>query len=119
MRKGPLYLATLGLALNLVLWGVPGMVAASAAAHYALPDNTPTLSAALQGIEVGSGPTPSLLNGLVQLIGAEAEAMQVAGAALQQQPPPEDLVPRANAASARVLQAATSYVRAAQALTNR
>ena len=32
MLKGPIALASFGLARNLVLWGIPGMVAASGAA---------------------------------------------------------------------------------------
>jgi len=118
MRKGPLWLASIGLALNLVLWGVPGMVMASGAAHLVLPDSTPDIAQALRTVEIGSGPTPSLLDALVQLVGAESEALQVAGLGLQQ-PPPSDLAPRANAAGGRVLTAVTTYVRAAQALTNR
>ena len=118
MRKGPLWLATFGLALNFVLWGVPGMVMASGIAHLALPDTTPTLSQALRQVDVGSGPTPSLLDGLVQLIGAESEALQVAGMGLQQ-PTPEDLAPRANTAGEHGLTAVRTSIRAAQALTNR
>ena len=117
MLKGPLLLATLGLALNVCLWGIPGMVAASGAVHLISP-STPTIAEALNQIERDASPTPSLPDALVQLISAEATAMQVAGAALQQ-PTPQDMVPRANAAGAQVLGAVQTYVRAEQAITRR
>jgi len=117
MLKGPLVLASFGLALNLFVWGVPGMVAASGAAHLLLPAQTPSLSQALGSLERTAGPTPSLPDALIQLIGAESEALQVAGDGLTQ-PAPEDLVPRANAAGTRVLDAATTYVRSAQAVVS-
>jgi hypothetical protein len=118
MPKGPLLLASLGLALSLFLRGVPAMVAAADAAHLVLPNNTPTISQALDSLERNSGQTPSLEDALIKLIGAESEALQVAGEGLQQ-PAPNDLAPRANAAGARVEDAAATYARAAQALLNR
>ena len=118
MPKGPLVLASFGLALNLFLWGVPGLVAAAAAAHLVLPDRTPTISEALGRLESSSGPTPSLEDALIKLLGAESEALNVAGAGLQQ-PTPPDLAPRANAAGARVEDAVATYVRAAQRALSR
>jgi hypothetical protein len=111
MPKAPLLLATFGLALNMVLWGVPGMVATAAAAHALLPE-TPTLSDALQ--QTGKQ-SPAITTSLVQLIGAESEALKVAGDALQQ-PTPENLAPRANAAGGHVETALQNYVTAVQSL---
>jgi hypothetical protein len=107
-------MATAGLAINLMLWGVPGMVGASALPHLIAPDRAPTLAQTLFNAGRSSGKTPSVPDALMQLIGAEAEALQVAGAALQQ-PTPADLAPRANEAGGRVLEAVTSYARSAQA----
>ncbi len=53
------------------------------------------------------------MDALIQLIGAELEAVHVAGAALQQ-PTPADIGPTATAASARVLAAMTHHVQAAR-----
>ncbi len=39
MLKAPLALASFGLAVNVMLWSVPGMVAASALPHAFLPDS--------------------------------------------------------------------------------
>jgi len=116
MLKGPLTLASFGLALNLVLWGVPGMVAASGAAHLFEPDSS--VSQTLAALERTAGPTPSLPDALVGLVGAESEALQVAGEGLQQ-PTPKDLAPRANAAGARVEDAIQTYLRSAEAIVDR
>jgi hypothetical protein len=106
-------LATLGLAMNVMLWSMPGLVAASALPHALFPDSAPTLASLLASAESGAGQSPGLADALVQLIGAEAEALQVAGAALRQ-PAPADLGPSANAAGARVLSAVNAYARSAQ-----
>ena|SRR5689334_2391799 len=113
MLKGPFMLAGFGLALNLVLWGVPGMVAASGAAHLILPDVAPTQSQTLR--LAGASDSSSVYSALVKLIGAESEALEVAGEGLQQ-PMPEDLAPRANVAGEHVHEAVVSYLQAAQAL---
>jgi hypothetical protein len=118
MLKGPLLFASFGLALNVVLWSVPGMVGASALPHLVFPDNAPTLAQALASAERGAGVTPSLPDALMLLIGAESEALQVAGMGLQQ-PTPADLAPRANQAGARVLDAVRTYVRSADAVFRR
>ena len=111
-------MASLGLALNLMLWSVPALVGASAVPHLVLPNTAPTLAETLAAVENKSGVTPSLPEALVQLIGAEAEALQVAGQGLQQ-PLPDDLAAKANHAGVRVLQAVTTYVRSANAVFNR
>jgi hypothetical protein len=111
-------LASFGLAVNLFLWGIPGLVAAAGAAHLVAPTSTPTLAETLQSLESHSSATPGLEDALIKLIGAESEALQVAGDALQQ-PTPTDIAPRANAAGAHVEDAAATYVRAAQALLQR
>ena len=103
-------LASFGLALNLFLWGIPGLVMASGAVHAVFPSSTPT-----QSQMVDSGSDKSLYTALVRLIGAELEALQVAGDGLQQ-PTPADLAPRASAAGAHVEDAAVTYIRAAQAV---
>ena len=110
-------LASFGLAVTLFLWSMPGLVAASAAAHLAMPASAPTLVQALDALQSNgaTGRSPTLLDALLMLVGAEAEALQVAGAALQQ-PAPVDLATRANAAGARVEDAVYAYVGAARAL---
>ena len=113
MLKGPLVLASFGLGLNLFLWGIPGRVAASSAAHAVFPNATPTQSQTLSAVDSASD--KSLYTALATLIGAESEALQVAGDGLQQ-PTPADLASRANAAGAHVEDAAASYMRAAQAI---
>jgi hypothetical protein len=111
-------LATFGLACSFVLWTVPAFVAAAALPHALFPNTAPTLSEVIASAERTSGPTPNLLDALTRLIGAESEAMQVAAAGLQQ-PTPPDLAPRANQASAHVLDAVQAYVRSAQAIVDR
>jgi hypothetical protein len=113
MLKAPMVLALFGLSLNMLLWGVPGVVATSAAAHYVLPQAR-SFSDSLQHI---SG-SPPITAALAQLVGAESDALQVAGEALQQ-PTPSDLAPRANAAGAHVATALQKYVSAVQELTRR
>jgi hypothetical protein len=115
MFRIPILMATLGLAFNLLLWSVPAFVAASALPHAVFPDNAPTLSGALAQAEHAAGPMPSLPDALLQLIGAESEALQVAGLGLQT-PPPADLAPRADHAGARVLDTVTVYIRSASAV---
>jgi hypothetical protein len=113
--KLPVALASFGLALNVMLWSVPAMVGASALPHALLPDNVPGLADVLASAERRpSGGAPNLLDALVQLVGAEAEAMQVAGAGLKQSPP-ADLASQADHAGNRVLAAVTAYVGAAKA----
>jgi hypothetical protein len=111
-------MATFGLACNFMLWTVPAFVGATALPHALFPNSTPNLSQALGRGERTSGPTPSLLDALTQLIGAESEAMQVAALGLQQ-PTPPDLAPRANEAGAHVRDAVATYVRSAQAVIDR
>ena len=61
---------------------------------------------------------PSMPDALVGLIGAEAEAIEVAGVAIQG-PTTPDLGPRADRPGARVLQAVQAYVCAAAAVLER
>jgi hypothetical protein len=118
MLRPPLLLATFGLACSFVLWTVPAFVAAAAVPHALFPNSAPSLSQVIALAERTSGPTPNLLDALTRLIGAESEAMQVAAAGLQQ-PTPPDLGPRADQASARVLDAVHTYVRSAQAIVDK
>jgi hypothetical protein len=106
--------STLGIAANLTLWSVPLLVGASAVPTLLSPHNAPTLAQALTSAEHNAGQTPGLLDGLTQLIGAESEALDVAGAGLAQ-PTSVDLGPRAEHASGRVLDAVSTYVRSASA----
>src|SRR6266545_2481886 len=99
--RGTLAMASSGLAFNFVLWTVPVLVGAAALPHALFPDHTPTLAQALDSVERTAGPTPSLPDALVQLIGAESEAMHVAGVALQPNPP-ANLAQQANRAGGRV-----------------
>ena len=117
MLKGPLLLASFGLALNAMLWSVPAMVGASAMPHVLVPDSAPTLAEVLSRADASGGAT-SMPDALLHLIGAESEALQVAAAGLQQ-PTPTDLAPRANHAGARVMDAVSVYVRSAQAALHR
>lgn len=67
----------------------------------------------MQSAEVNADAAPSLTEALVQLIGAEAGALHVAGLALQQ-PVPAELAPQPDEAGARVMRAVQTYVRAMQ-----
>jgi hypothetical protein len=112
-------MVSFGLAVNLFLWSVTALVAASASAHLILPGSAPTLVQALDALEANgaTGRLPTLPDALLKLVAAESEALRVAGEGLQQ-PTPPDLASRANAASARVEDAVSAYVRAAQALAS-
>ena len=83
-----------------------------------MPDSAPALSEALASAEHSAGSAPGVPDAFVQLIGAEVEAMTVAGQALQQ-PDRPDLGPRANHASARVLQSVRTYIRSVAAALSR
>ena len=83
MVRVTVLLATLGLAINVILWSVPGLVAARGMARVASPDLAPNLAEALRAARAEAGPTPSLKDALIGLLGAEAEALEVAGAAIQ------------------------------------
>ena len=109
MFRSSILLATLGLAINVVLWSVPAVVASSAVSHAVFPDAPSTLSS----LAASAGPSPNLMDALIQLIDAEVDAVHVAGVALQQ-PTPDDIGPKATAAGARVLAATTHYVQAAR-----
>jgi hypothetical protein len=106
-------MAALGLAFNVILWSLPALVGAAALPH-AIFSAAPRSSEVLSAAERAAGPTPSLFDALTQLIGAEAEALEVTGLALQQ-PIPLDLAPRADHAGARVISAITTYIRSAAA----
>jgi hypothetical protein len=93
-------------------------VGASALPHLIFQNNAPTLAQALASAESAAGRTVSLPEALLQLVGAESEALEVAGMGLQQ-PIPPDLASRADHAGARVLGAVSTYVRSAQAVLNR
>jgi hypothetical protein len=114
--RGSLGMATLGLAINFVLWSIPVVVGATALPHALFPDSTPTLAQALATLSPSAptaSPALSLSDALLQLVGAESEAMHVAGAALQQ-PLPADIGPQADHAGVRVQDALETYLRAAQ-----
>jgi len=115
--RGFALLATLGLTINLFLWSVPAFVAASALPHVISPDRAPELAQALATAERSAGATPGITDALLSLIGAESEAMQVAGMGLTQ-PPPPDLAVRADHAGNRVLDAVTVYVHAVAAVVD-
>jgi hypothetical protein len=108
-------MATFGLAINLMLWSVPLTVGAAGLPHALFPTSMPDLAQVLDAAQRTSGPSTNLLDALVQLVGAESEALQVAGIALQQ-PLPADIAPRADAAGLRVREAVVAYVRAFEAL---
>jgi hypothetical protein len=114
MLKAPLTLASFGLALNVMLWCVPAMVGASALPHALMPESMPTLAEVLAQAERDAGVPPSAPDALLQLIGAETEALQVVGAGLQQ-PAPADLARQANHAGNRVFEAVTAYVATSRA----
>jgi hypothetical protein len=114
MLRGPIFLATLGLAVNVLLWSVPAQAAVGALPHLLFAQALPAFPQALASAERSAGQAPSLPNALMVLIGAESEALEVAGLGLKQ-PTPPDLGPRADRAGARVLDAVVIYVRAASA----
>jgi hypothetical protein len=118
MLRGPIALASFGLVLNLFLWGVPGIVGASGAAHLVLPAEVPGISQALGALGTNPNSSPGIYDALLKLIGAESEALQIAGEALEQ-PAPSNIAPRANAASTRVEYAVRTYIQAARALVQR
>lgn len=115
MLKGPLLLASFGLALNVLLWSVPAMVGATALAHQFSKDTMPSLAEALARVEPAGQSSVSLPDALLKLIGAESEAFDVVGEALQEQPAPADLAPGADHAGKRVIDAITTYVASARA----
>jgi hypothetical protein len=114
MVRGSILFAMFGLVLNAFLWSVPALVAASGAAQIALGDRAVSLAETLSRVSRQAGETPKLQDALLGLIGAEAEALEVAGVAIQN-PHTPDLAARANEAGARVLEATQTYVRSAQA----
>ena len=118
MLRVPLLVATLGLALNVMLWTVPILVAGAALPGALFPDTVPTLSAALHTAEHNALPTPGVPDALLQLVGAEAEALHVAGQAIQQ-PDRPDLAAHADAAGAHVESAVATYIRAVAAALDR
>jgi hypothetical protein len=101
-----------------MLWTVPAFVAAAALPHALFPNSAPSMSEVIASAGRTAGPTPNLLDALTGLIGAESDAMHVAALGLQQ-PTPPDLAPRANQASARVLEAVNTYIRSAQAIVDK
>ena len=118
MPRGFALLATFGLTVNVLMWGVPAFVAASALPRVFLADRAPELADALATAERSSRSTPGITDALVNLVGAESEAMQVASMGLHQ-PPPPDLAARADHAGNRVLEAVSVYVRAVAAVVDR
>jgi hypothetical protein len=112
MLKAPLLMASFGLALNVMLCCVPAVVGASALPHALFPATMPTLAEALPQYRVYHEKV-SVPDALLQLIGAESAALQVAGLGLQQ-PPPADLAARADDAGRRVFDAVTVYVAASR-----
>jgi hypothetical protein len=114
MLRAPIFMATFGLAVNVMLWTVPAYVGASALPHVLFPTNTPSLAEALASAERNAGSPPSLPDALLQLVGAESEALQVAGLGLNA-PSPADLGPRADHAGTRVLNAVAVYIQSVSA----
>ncbi len=112
MSRLPLVFACFGLVLSLVLWSVPGLVAASGFV---------SLVGASGGLveQVGStdADAASLKDALVGLMGAEVEAMQVAGVAIEN-PHTPNLGARADAAGNHVVVAVHQYVVAFEKLTS-
>jgi len=113
MSRVSIGLASLGMAFNLLLWSVPALVAASNVGQLVAP-SAPNLAEQLPG----TGQQKSLQDALIGPMGAEAEAMQVAGAAIQDPYTPH-LSERANTSGTRVLQAVQDYVKAFEKLTNK
>ena len=113
MSRLPLVLACFGLAVSLTLWSVPGLVAASSVgSFFAGAGSGPNLAQ-----RVGLQPDASLKDALVGLMGAEAEAMQVAGVAIEN-PHSPDLGARADTAGDSVLEAVRGYIIAFEKFTN-
>jgi hypothetical protein len=113
MLRTSIVLASLGLALNLMLWSVPGLVAASSAVQFLRPSDPPDLAVRMT-LSADTARTPSLQDALIGLVGAEVEAMQVAGVAIEN-PHTPNLAERADAAGNRVLDAVYAYIRAFRA----
>jgi hypothetical protein len=113
MFRTSILLATLGLALNMLVWSVPGLVLASGIAQFALAGDGPTL---VQRLTANHSPTarPTVPAALVGLLGAELEAIQVAGVAIERPSTPR-LAEKADQAGGRVLEAVRVYSAAFQA----
>ena len=114
--RGTLGAATLGLAVNFILWSIPVVVGATALPHALFPEAAPPLAQALSMMSPSASyasSAPSLSDALLQLVGAESEALHVAGVALQQ-PLPPDIGSQADHAGRRVEDALLTYLRAAQ-----
>jgi hypothetical protein len=114
MVRGSILLAVFGLVLNAFLWSVPALVAASGAAQVALGDRAVPLAQTLSMVGRQAGETAKLQDALLGLIGAEAQALEVAGVAIEN-PHTPGLGQRANEAGNRVIEAANTYIRSAQA----
>ncbi|HEY3062486.1 MAG TPA: hypothetical protein VGL99_26230 [Chloroflexota bacterium] len=116
MPRFGILVASFGLAVRLLLWSVPGLVAASGAVQLLWPSDDPNPAERLR-LEKRAAP-PSVQDALVGLIGAEVEAMEVAGVAIENPHTPR-LAERADSAGERVLLAVRTYVRAVQAALRR
>ncbi|GAC1319312.1 MAG: hypothetical protein NVSMB2_14550 [Chloroflexota bacterium] len=114
MLRFPLLLATVGVAIQCVLWSVPATLAVAALPHTIAAD-VPGIGSLLNAPRADSSARVGIRDALVGLIGAEVDALQVAGIALQPNPPAE-LGVRADRSGAQVQDAALTYARVVKSI---
>jgi hypothetical protein len=118
MFRLPLLLAGFGLAIEVMLWSLPGLAAASGLPRPVGQERAIPLYTSLQRAQdelPSDAPFPSAL---VALLSAEAEALHVAAEGLRQ-PPPEDLSAQATHAGLRVESAVRTYAGSVRSVLGR
>lgn len=109
MFRFPLLIATVGLAIQCVLWSAPATPGATGLSHQLVAD-VPGVGTLLSATRVDISARVGIRDALTGLIGAEVDALQVAGAALHPGPP-ADLAMRATRAGDQLHDAGLAYVR--------
>jgi hypothetical protein len=118
MLRFPLVLAALGLAIEIMLWSLPGLAAAAGVPRLVDQQRAiPPYSSPQRAQETWPSDVPLPL-ALMALIGAEAQALHVAAEGLQQ-PPSDDLSQQATHAGLRVASAARTYAASVQSALER
>src|SRR4051794_19800411 len=115
MLRLPLLLAAFGLAIEMTLWSLPGLAAATGLPRLVGQERDIPLYTSLQRVQ---GDLPSDVPvpvALTALMGAETEALHIAADGLRQ-PPPEDLARQATHAGLRVASAARTYMGSVQSV---
>lgn len=114
MLRFPLVMATIGLAIQCVLWSVPATLGAATLPHQ-LASDIPGLGTLLSANHSDTSARVGVRDALVGLIGAEVDALQVAQIALRPNAP-ADLGLRASRAGEQVQDSALTYVRVVESI---